>query len=159
MYDGKIIFNTKIDNSRIDKDLKRLEQKIRKSEETIAKNKNAKLPLESRIKALQQEIEDIEHSQYRKMRAAPKYYDENNEVNLAVLDKAKKDLASVNGELKKVNDQIDMLERKRSPIADDAKRLADQHDVEVRKLEELRAKYEQARKRAMDALMNSGSRG
>lgn len=45
MPDGKIVFSTKIDNANVDKDLKRLEHKIRQAEESISKNKNAKLPL------------------------------------------------------------------------------------------------------------------
>lgn len=49
-YDGKIIFNTKIDNSQVDKDLKQLERKIRQSEESISKNENAKLPLVKQAK-------------------------------------------------------------------------------------------------------------
>ena len=52
MYDGKIIFNTKIDNSRINKDLKRLEQKIRKAEDSISRYKTAKLPLVDQAKDL-----------------------------------------------------------------------------------------------------------
>lgn len=45
MPDGKIVFSTKIDNAQVDKDLKRLEHNIRQAEESISKNKNAKLPL------------------------------------------------------------------------------------------------------------------
>ena len=45
MPDGKIVFSTKIDNTQVDKDFKRLERKIRQAEESISKNKNAKLPL------------------------------------------------------------------------------------------------------------------
>lgn len=45
MADGKIVFNTKIDNSNIEKDLKGLERKIQKSQESIAKSENEKMPL------------------------------------------------------------------------------------------------------------------
>ena len=45
MPDGKIVFSTKIDNTKVDQDLKRLERKIRQAEESISKNENAKLPL------------------------------------------------------------------------------------------------------------------
>lgn len=45
MPDGKIVFSTKIDNTQVDKDLKRLERKIRQAEGSISKNENAKLPL------------------------------------------------------------------------------------------------------------------
>ncbi len=45
MSDGRIIFNSKIDNSGIEKDLRDLERKIRKSNEAISKAENEKLPL------------------------------------------------------------------------------------------------------------------
>lgn len=52
MSDGKIVFNTKIDNSNIEKDLKDLERKIQKAEESISKNENKKLPLVKQAEAL-----------------------------------------------------------------------------------------------------------
>lgn len=55
-YDGAIRFNTKIDNSQARKDLKELEREIRKSEETISKNQNAKLPLEKQLESINQEL-------------------------------------------------------------------------------------------------------
>ena len=45
MPDGKTVFSTKIDKTQVDKDLKRLEHKIRQAEESISKKKNAKMPL------------------------------------------------------------------------------------------------------------------
>ena len=42
-YDGEIRFNTRIDNSNVQKDLNRIENDIRKSQESISKNENAKL--------------------------------------------------------------------------------------------------------------------
>lgn len=45
MADGRIWFNTKIDNSGVEKDLRDLENKIKKSQESIAKAENEKLPL------------------------------------------------------------------------------------------------------------------
>lgn len=45
MSDGKLVFNTKIDNSDVPKDLKNLERQIKRSQESISKMQNAKLPL------------------------------------------------------------------------------------------------------------------
>ena len=43
--DGRIWFNTKLDNSQIEKDLKNLERKIKRSQEEIATTEGKKLPL------------------------------------------------------------------------------------------------------------------
>lgn len=56
MSDGTLRFNTKIDNSNAEKDLKDLERKIRKAEEDIAKNENAKLPLVKQMEKLNAEL-------------------------------------------------------------------------------------------------------
>ena len=45
MSDGRLWFNTKIDNTGVEKDLRDLERKIAKSQEAISKAENAKLPL------------------------------------------------------------------------------------------------------------------
>jgi hypothetical protein len=50
--DGKIVFLTKIDNTQVERDLKQLENKVRKSEESISRNENAKLPLVNQAKDL-----------------------------------------------------------------------------------------------------------
>ena len=42
-YDGEIRFNTKIDNSNVQKDLDKIKNEIRKSQESIRKNESAKL--------------------------------------------------------------------------------------------------------------------
>lgn len=52
MSDGKITFSTKIENSQVDKDLKDIQKKIQKSEETITKADNAKLPLTKQAEEL-----------------------------------------------------------------------------------------------------------
>ena len=57
MPDGKIVFSTKIDNANVDKDLKRLEHKIRQAEESISKNKNAKLPLVNQADELKSRLD------------------------------------------------------------------------------------------------------
>lgn len=58
MPDGKIVFSTKIDNTQVDKDLKRLEHKIRQAEESISKNKNAKLPLTNQANELGAKLDE-----------------------------------------------------------------------------------------------------
>lgn len=58
MSDGRLWFNTKIDNSHVDKDLKALENKIRKSEETISKSSAAKLPLLKQAEQLGTELDE-----------------------------------------------------------------------------------------------------
>lgn len=58
MADGAIIFNTKIDNSNVEKDLKDLERKVRKAEETIAHSENEKLPLLRQMEDLNRKIKE-----------------------------------------------------------------------------------------------------
>ena len=58
MPDGKIVFSTKIDNTQVDKDLKRLEHKIRQAEESISKNKNAKMPLVNQANELGAKLDE-----------------------------------------------------------------------------------------------------
>lgn len=43
--DGRLMFNTKLDNSQIDKDLRELERKIKRSQEEISNTEAKKLPL------------------------------------------------------------------------------------------------------------------
>lgn len=57
MSDGRLWFNTKIDNTGIDKDLRDLEQKIKKSQDTIAKAENAKLPLVKQLEEAKAKLE------------------------------------------------------------------------------------------------------
>lgn len=57
MPDGKIVFSTKIDNTQVEKDLKRLERKIRQAEESISKNQNAKIPLVNQANELGAELD------------------------------------------------------------------------------------------------------
>ena len=52
MYDGAIVFNTKIDDSNVAKDLERTKRKIEKSTEDIQKAKAAKMPLVEQAKEL-----------------------------------------------------------------------------------------------------------
>lgn len=62
MSDGRLWFNTKIDNSQVDKGLKELERKIRSSEESIAKNENAKLPLVKQLEQLNKKLTEAKQN-------------------------------------------------------------------------------------------------
>ena len=57
MADGRLWFNTKIDNKGIEKDLRELEGKIKKSQQKIADAEGAKLPLENQLKSINEELE------------------------------------------------------------------------------------------------------
>lgn len=55
-YEGAIRFNSKIDNSQAEKDLKQLERKIKQAQDNIAKSENAKLPLEKQLENVNKEL-------------------------------------------------------------------------------------------------------
>lgn len=58
MADGRLWFNTKIDNTGVEKDLKDLERKIKQSQESIAKAKNEKLPLVTQLEEAKKKLEE-----------------------------------------------------------------------------------------------------
>lgn len=58
MSDGRIIFNSKIDNSGIEKDLRDLERKIQKSNEAISKAENEKLPLVKQLDEAKKKLDE-----------------------------------------------------------------------------------------------------
>ncbi len=62
MSDGRLWFNTKIDNSQVDKDLKELERKIQKSEETISNSENAKLPYVKQAEELNKKLAEAKQN-------------------------------------------------------------------------------------------------
>lgn len=62
MHDGSIVFNTKIDNANVEKDLKDLERKIRSSEDSISKNENAKLPLVKQAGQLGEKLDEAKRN-------------------------------------------------------------------------------------------------
>ena len=127
MHDGAIVFNTKIDNTNVEKDLKDLEKKIRSSEDSISKNENAKLPLVKQAEQLgakldeakrnlayiQQEMSavqaamapDSDPADY--MAAAADY-----ERVKAALEAQKKEVQDLQKEWDKVNDKVDGYDRK-----------------------------------------------
>lgn len=58
--DGRLWFNTKIDNSGVTKDLKELERQIKKSQESITRAENAKLPLVKNLEETQKLLDEAE---------------------------------------------------------------------------------------------------
>ena len=58
MADGRLWFNTKIDNTGVEKDLKDLERKIKQSQESIAKAKNEKLPLVKQLDEAKKKLDE-----------------------------------------------------------------------------------------------------
>lgn len=62
MADGRIWFNTKIDNTGVEKDLRDLENKIKKSQESIAKAENEKLPLLKQLDEAKKKLDAARNS-------------------------------------------------------------------------------------------------
>lgn len=62
MYDGAIVFNTKIDNSNVAKDLEKTKRKIEKSTESIQKNQNAKMPLVKQAEELGKKLNEAKQN-------------------------------------------------------------------------------------------------
>ena len=62
MADGRIWFNTKIDNTGVEKDLRDLENKIKKSQESIAKAENEKLPLVKQLDEAKKKLDAARNS-------------------------------------------------------------------------------------------------
>lgn len=62
MHDGAIVFNTRIDNSDVEKDLKATEKKIRNAEDSIYKNENAKMPLVKQAEQLDAKLKDAKQN-------------------------------------------------------------------------------------------------
>ena len=57
MADGRLWFNTKIDNTGVEKDLRDLENKIKKSQDAIAKAENEKLPLVKQLEEAKNKLD------------------------------------------------------------------------------------------------------
>jgi hypothetical protein len=62
VHDGSIVFNTKIDNSDVEKDLKATEKKIRSAEDSIYKNENAKMPLVKQAEQLGAKLDEAKRN-------------------------------------------------------------------------------------------------
>lgn len=58
MADGKIIFNTKLDNSNLEKDLAAAKKKIDKAMDDIQKNENAKIPLTEQMEEYSKQLDE-----------------------------------------------------------------------------------------------------
>lgn len=58
MSDGKIVFNTKLDNSNLEKDLATAKKRINKAMEDISKYENAKLPLTKQVEEYSHQLDE-----------------------------------------------------------------------------------------------------
>lgn len=127
MHDGSIVFNTKIDNSDVEKDLKDLEKKIRSSEDSISKNENAKLPLVKQAEQLGAKLDEAKRNltyirqEMTAVQAAmapgsnPADYmaaSADYERVKAALDAQEKEVRDLQKEWDKVNDKVDVYDRK-----------------------------------------------
>lgn len=61
MSDGKLVFNTKLDNSNLEKDLANAKKKISKAMEDISKYENAKLPLTKQVEEYDQQLDSARY--------------------------------------------------------------------------------------------------
>lgn len=139
MSDGRLWFNTKIDNSTAEKDLKELKRKIQKSTEEISKAENAKLPLIDQLKTLEKEL-DAAKAKLNSLKQGEIGQDfvlADGSLDVEKIEKAKKELTDVSGELSKINKKLDSLNSKRMPLADDAARYGAELDAAKSKLLEL----------------------
>lgn len=127
MNDGSIVFNTKIDNSDVEKDLKDLKKKIRSSEDSISKNENAKLPLVKQAEQLGAKLDEAKRNltyirqEMTAVQAAmapgsnPADYmaaSADYERVKAALDAQEKEVQDLQKEWDKVNDKVDVYDRK-----------------------------------------------
>lgn len=127
MHDGAIVFNTKIDNSDVEKDLKQTESKIRRAEESILKNENAKLPLVKQAEQLGATLDEAKRNlesirnEMTAVQAAmvpgsdPADYiaaSADYERVKAALYAQEKEVQDLQKEWDKVNDKVDVYDRK-----------------------------------------------
>lgn len=56
--DGSVIFNSRLDNKMLERDLNDCKRKIKQAEESIAKTENKKLPLVTQMEALNKELDE-----------------------------------------------------------------------------------------------------
>jgi len=127
VHDGSIVFNTKIDNSDVEKDLKDLEKKIRSSEDSISKNENAKLPLVKQAEQLGAKLDEAKRNltyirqEMTAVQAAmapgsnPADYmaaSADYERVKAALDAQEKEVQDLQREWDKVNGKVDVYDRK-----------------------------------------------
>lgn len=127
MSNGSIVFNTKIDNSNVEKDLKDVERKIRSAEQSISKNESAKLPLIKQAEELGAKLDEAKRNlvmlqdEMAAIQSAmgpgsdPADFVEAfanlDKVKLA-LDDQQKEVDSLQKEWDKVNDKVDDYNKK-----------------------------------------------
>lgn len=127
MSDGALRFSTKIDNSGVGKDLKDLEWQIKKSQESISKMENAKLPIVKQAETLGAKLDAAKKKAARlkaemesiKSATAPgsdpaaylEAITKKAEVEAALQD-SEKEVASLQSQWDGVNDKIDEYDRK-----------------------------------------------
>lgn len=127
MHDGAIVFNTKIDNSDVEKDLKAVEKKIQNAEASIQKNENAKLPLVKQAEELGAKLDEAKRnlefirSEMSAVHGAmapgsdPADYmaaSADYERVKAALDAQEKEVRDLQAEWDKVNDKVDVYDQK-----------------------------------------------
>lgn len=137
MHDGAIVFNTKIDNSDVEKDLKQTESKIRRAEESILKNENAKLPLVKQAEQLgatldeaKRNLESIRNEMTAVQAAMAPGSDPSGYIDATVdyervkasLDAQEKEVQDLQKEWDKVNDKVDAYDLKIKRSRDEIER-------------------------------------
>lgn len=151
-HDGSITFNTKLDNSGIQKDLNELEKKIEKSEREIEKSSTEKFPLEDAAKRLSSELEEatrkldeLKLKQEAALRLAPEAVQTDPVLaNVKVDDSSvDKDLKSIRSKIQKAAEEIQKYEEIRLPLSRQSEELGAALDGAKAKLADLQA--EQAR--------------
>lgn len=135
--DGSIVFNTKIDNSNVEKDLRETKHKIEKANKEIAEAENAKMPLLEDAKKLGVELdiakEKLAQLQAQQEKAAaalsgsdPAAYIEaaaqKPQLDLAVASQ-QKEVDQLQKKWDKINDKVDKYDKK---ISDANATLAEQ---------------------------------
>ena len=127
MPDGRLWFNTKIDNSQIEKDLKEIERKIKKSQESISKMQNAKLPLvkqseelgakldeaKAKTEKLRQEMENMNRAMQQggDPALASEAFSRKAEVEAAIKE-SEKEVQKLQKQWDAVNDKVENYDRK-----------------------------------------------
>ena len=127
VHDGAIVFNTKIDNSDVEKDLKAVEKKIQNAEASIQKNENAKLPLVKQAEQLGATLDEAKRnlefirSEMSAVQGAmapgsdPADYmaaSADYERVKTALDAQEKEVRDLQAEWDKVNDKVDVYDQK-----------------------------------------------
>lgn len=127
MADGKIIFNTKLDNSNLEKDLAAAKKKIDKAMDDIQKNENAKIPLTEQMEEYSKQLDEAKKN-LRELKdemaaaqeamapgASPKDYlagAENLPKLQAAVKEQEAEVAKIQGSWEKVSNKVAEYDRK-----------------------------------------------